>query len=126
MLAQMSHWKETETDEKSQAIPRNLSHFARNAKQRQLSVSYLRRLVADLSSAARESVRVGYVMGKVTLGQDIFERFCFPCQFSFHLMFHFSQLLFDADTRGQAVYGLNTKKIQFDPTLRIIIRKPQQ
>jgi hypothetical protein len=70
---------------------------------------YLRRLVVGfpsrLSGFEPRSDHVGFVVGKVTLGQVFSECFGFPCQFSFHRLLH-THFSFGAGKIGQLVADL--------------------
>jgi hypothetical protein len=46
---------------------------------------------------------MGFVVGKVALGQIFFEYFGFPCQFLFHRLLHAHHLSSGAGTIGQLV-----------------------
>jgi hypothetical protein len=46
---------------------------------------------------------VGFVVGKLALGQVISKYFGFPCQLSFHRLLHIHDLSFEAGTIGQIV-----------------------
>jgi hypothetical protein len=49
---------------------------------------------------------VGFVVDKVVLGQDFFDYFGFPCQFSFHQLLHIHHQSSGAGTIGQLVVGV--------------------
>jgi hypothetical protein len=55
------------------------------------------------------SVHVGFVVGKLILRNGFFQYFGFPCQFSFHQMFHSSHLSSGAGTRN--IYGLSIEGV---------------
>jgi hypothetical protein len=69
-------------------------------------VAVLRRLVAGFpprrSGFDPKSKHVGFVAGKVALGQVFYEYFVFPCQFSFHQMLQ-NNLSSGDGIRGQLV-----------------------